>query len=143
MTVNRTNVQTNSPPCIPNSQPETCNTKRRRGAPVGNKNAVSHGRYSRQNLEANLAVLKDNTDLGLADREIFLAAWQIAEVARREPSNERLQELTVKRFLKLVMRKFGITDSKDEEALGRALDQVERDMLLPPDRLASLLKQLV
>ncbi len=116
---------------------------RRPGAPKGNKNAARHGLYSRQNLEANLAFLKENTDLGRADREIFLAAWQAAEVKRRDPSNEPLHELTLKRFYKLVMRKYGIADKHDEEALSHALDQVERDIVLPPEQMAALMKQLV
>ena len=55
--------------------------RRRRGAPVGNKNAARHGLYSVQNRAVNMEVLKDNTDLGRADREIFLTAWQVSEVA--------------------------------------------------------------
>jgi hypothetical protein len=54
-------------------------------------------------------------------KHFYTPPKQIDEVARWEPSNQRLQALTVKRFFKLVRRKFGITDSKDEEGLGRAL----------------------
>jgi hypothetical protein len=117
--------------------------RRRRGAPKGNKNAARHGFYSRKNFEANMAFLKENTDFGRADREIFLAIRKIAEVELRDPSNESLQLKVLNCFLKLVMRKYGITDKRDEEALGNALDQVERDIVLPPDQMAALVKQLV
>ena len=90
-----------------------------------------------------MAFLKENTDLGRADREIFLAARKITEVELRDPSNEPLQLKVLNCFLKLVMRKYGITDKHDEEALGDALDQVERDIVLPPEQMANLAKQLV
>ena len=90
-----------------------------------------------------MAFLKRNTDLSLADREIFLAVWQISEVSRLDPSNETSQMMAVKHFFKLVMRKFGITDRNDEEALSRALDQVERDIIFPEDQLTGLVKQLI
>ncbi len=125
----------------PNPQPETRNTKR--GAPAGNKNAARHGFYSRQNFGANLAFLKENTDLGCADREIFLAARKMTEIQLRDPSNEPLQAKAMKQFFKLVMRKYGITDKHDEEALGVALEQVERDIVSPPEQMIAMMKQLV
>jgi hypothetical protein len=127
----------------PNPQPETRNAqRRRRGAPAGNKNAARHGFYSRQNLVANLAFLKEHTDLGRADREIFLAARKVTEVQLRDPSNEPLQVKALNQFFKLVMRKYGITDKRDEEALGNALEQVERDIVLPPEQMIALMKHL-
>ena len=90
-----------------------------------------------------MAFLKRNTDLSPADREIFIAVWQISEVSRLDPSNKTSQMMAVKRFFKLVMRKFGITDRNDEEALSRALDQVERDIIFPEDQLTGLVKQLI
>ncbi len=116
---------------------------RRPGAPKGNKNAAKHGFYSRQNLAANMAFLKGNTDLGRADQEIFLAAREVTQVKLRDPSNEPLHLKAAMRFFKLVMRKYGITDKNDDEALGQALDQVERDIVLPPEQMAALMKQLV
>ena len=116
---------------------------RKRGAPKGNKNAARHGFYSRQSLEANLAFLKEHTDLGRADREIFLAARTVNEVKLRDPSNELLYSKALNCFLKLVMRKYGIANKHDDEALSFALAQVERDILFPPDQMAALLKQLV
>lgn len=50
-----------------------------------------------------------------AGLEILLSAWQVSEVARRDPSNERLQAMAVNRFFKLVRRKFGITNKTDDE----------------------------
>ena len=49
----------------------------------------------------------------------------------------------MKQFFKLVMRKYGITDKHDEEALSNALEQVERDIVLPPEQMIALMKQLV
>ena len=89
-----------------------------------------------------MAFLKENTDLGRADREIFLSARKVTEVKLYDPSNEPLHLKALSRFFKLVMRKYGITDKHDDEALGNALDQVERDIILPPDQMANLVKQL-
>jgi uncharacterized protein YjcR len=127
----------------PDAGPATRDAKRGRGAPAGNKNAKRQGFYSRQNLEANLAFLKENTDLSRADREIFLAARKATEVGLRDPSNEPLQAKAMNQFFKLVMRKYGITDKHDEEALSNALEQVERDICLPPEQMVALMKQLV
>ncbi len=127
----------------PNTKPETRNAeRRRRGAPVGTNNAVRHGFYPRQNLEVNLAFLKENTDLGRADIEIFLAARKVTEVQLRDLSNQPLQAKAMKPFFKLVMRKYGITDKHDEEALAKALEQVERDIVLPPEQMIALMKHL-
>ena len=90
-----------------------------------------------------MAFLKEHTDLGRADREIFLAARTVTEVGLLDPSNEPLQAKAMNCFLKLVMRKYGITDKHDDESLSFALAQVERDILFPPDQLAALMKQLV
>jgi hypothetical protein len=125
---------------VPSTSPTP---KRLPGAPKGNKNATKHGFYSRQNLAANMAFLKENTDLGRADREIFLAAREVTRVKLSDPSDEPLQLKAMNHFFKLVMRKYGITDKHDEEALGNALDQVERDIVLPPAQMAALMKQLL
>jgi hypothetical protein len=90
-----------------------------------------------------MAWLKENTELGRADREIFLAVWQIAEAVHRDPSNEALRALAVARFFKLVMRKFGLKDYRDTGALDFALSQVERDIRFPPERFAEIVRHLV
>jgi hypothetical protein len=144
MTENRTSVQTNGKTGIPDSGLKTHDSPpRRRGGQKGNCNAVRHGLYSRKNFEANMVWLKDNTDLGRADREIFLAVWQIAEAVHRDPSNESLRASAVARFYKLVMRKFGIKDYSDTGAVDFALSQVERDIRFPPERFAEIVRHLV
>jgi hypothetical protein len=67
----------------------------------------------------------------------------VTEVERHDPSNEQLRLKALNGFFKLVMRKYGITDKRDDEALGFALAQVERDIVFPPEQMAALVKQLV
>jgi hypothetical protein len=71
------------------------------------------------------------------------AARKVTEVNLRDPSNEPLHLKMLNRFFKLVMRKYGITDKHDEEALCNALAQVERDIVFPPEQMAALMKQLM
>jgi hypothetical protein len=135
-----TSVQTN-PESKP--QPEAPNAKRPRGAPKGNRNATRHGLYSRKSHAANLAYLKENTDLGRADAEIFLAVQESRKIALSHPSDERLRGIAEKRFFKLVMRRFGIKSQRDWNAMDFALSQVERDIDFPPERLAEIVRHLV
>ncbi|XUW99568.1 MAG: hypothetical protein TUN42_06655 [Dehalogenimonas sp.] len=134
MTENRTSVQT-----LEQSNPP----KRRRGAPKGNTNARSHGLYSRKSFEANMVYLKENTDLGRADCEIFLAMWQVKEIALRFPTDQAMYDRAFKRFFKLVKRRFGVASDREVDKLEFALDQVERDIVLPPERLAEITRHLV
>jgi len=71
------------------------------------------------------------------------AAWQAGEIRRRNPSNKRLPTIAVKRFYRLVMQKYGITDENDDKALLRALTRTEADLLLAPDIKKRVFAQLV
>ena len=117
--------------------------KRGRGAPEGNRNACRHGLYSRKSHEANLAYLKDNTDLGRADAEIFLAVQEARKLALSHPSDERLRAMAERRFFKLVMRRYGIKSQRDCNTMDFALSQVERDIDFTPERLAEIVQHLV
>ncbi|PPD58560.1 hypothetical protein JP09_001350 [Dehalogenimonas etheniformans] len=90
-----------------------------------------------------MAYLKENTDLGRADREIFLAIWQAKEIACRFPDDEAMYGNAVRRFMKLVKRRFGVASDRDVDRLDFALDLVERDIVLPPERLAEITRHLV
>ena len=122
---------------------EASRPARRRGAPAGNRNACKHGFYSKNNTEANLNVLRENTDLGRADRVVFLAAWQVNAVKLRDPGNARLHRQAVGRFFDAVSQRCGITDPTDIDALNRAMDKVAAELVLPKDVMESLSKQLV
>ncbi len=125
------------------ARPVTPAPPRRRGAPKGNRNACKHGFYSKKNAEANRRILKENTDLGRADREVFLAAWQINAVKLRDPSNQRLHRLAVGRFFDAVQWRYGITDPTDIEAMSKAFDLADAELALPEEVKEALLKQLV
>ena len=90
-----------------------------------------------------MAFLKENTDLGRADCEIFLAMWQAKEIACRFPTDQEMYDKSFERFLKLVKRRFGVTNDRDVTRLDFALDLVERDIVLPPERLAEITRHLV
>jgi hypothetical protein len=109
---------------------------------VGNRNACKHGFYSKNNAEANLKVLRENTDLGRADRSVFLAAWQVNIVKLREPDNARLHKLAVGRFFAAVAQRYGITDPTDIDALNKAMDMAAVELALPKDVMESLSEQL-
>ena len=141
---NRTSVPPNdSQTAARDPGPKTPGPARRRGAPAGNRNACKHGLYSKNNTVANLNVLRENTDLGRADRVVFLAAWEVNAVKLRDPGNKRLHRLAVGRFFDAVGKRYGITDPTDIDALNTAMDKVAAELALPKDVMDSLSKQLV
>ena len=64
-----------------------------------------------------MSFLKEDTDLGRAGCKILLAALQAREIASRNPPNARLHAMAVKRFFKLIKRKFGIIDNRDKQVI--------------------------
>jgi len=104
---------------------------RRRGAPLGNRNALKHGYYSRAFLDK-----KDRLDLARAssfqcvDEEIALLRFKIKAVVKKDPDNFRLITEALLSLNRL-LRTRGKMELNFNEALTRAYENVFRDFALP------------
>ncbi|MEL7562846.1 hypothetical protein [Dehalogenimonas sp. 4OHTPN] len=127
---------------VPASQSVASSPPRRRGAQPGNRNAVSHGYYSRQRAEAFRRVIEDSGYSGY-DLDIVLALWQIALLGGGPPGPAGLKDGSFNHLCALVRRKYGLPRRGFDDDLAAYFIRLCFDLALTPSlrsRLAAAMR---
>lgn len=84
---------------------------------MGNRNAHTHGLYSKRNAEAYRRVISGSAGLDGLDLDIALALWQSERVFAAVPDRELLHDSALRKLFGLVRRKYGFTRRDDDELM--------------------------
>ncbi|PVV84020.1 hypothetical protein [Dehalogenimonas alkenigignens] len=122
--------------------PPTAASPRRRGAQPGNRNAVSHGYYSKKRAEAFRRVFSDSGYAGY-DLDIVLALWQTALLGGGLPGPAGLRDGSFNHLCALVRRKYGLPRRGHDDELAAYFLRLCFDLAFTPSlrsRLAAALR---
>ena len=107
------------------------NTKRPRGAPRGNRNALKHGYYSRAFKKAERPDFYDAAGIEGLDEEIALFRRELKKaVSGGDDRNLKLLEKAALSLGKLIRTRYEIKDTRHHQ-LNDAISNVVRDVLKP------------
>ena len=134
MNINHLCTHSNSQNESPDSQQPS---PRRRGAPCGNKNACTHGFYSRHFVENARKELQQADKLSGLDRELYLAFWRVQLVLKNDPDNIAVQKKASAELIELVRLKYNI-GVNDIEGITNALQKVSYDIAISPELIQRL-----
>ena len=115
---------------VPEPQPGNLDTKRKPGAPKGNRNACVHSYYSKQADAACRRVIKSDGYDGL-DLEIVLAMWQKMRLNGLAPGRQLLHDTALRRLFALMRKKYRVRVG-DEESLITSFISLSFDLVLRP-----------
>ena len=104
--------------------------KRPRGGQPGNKNARTHGFYSRVLDEAEQRDLLDAAEIEGIDDEIALLRVKIAALIEHDPNNLELLVVAANTLARMVKTRYGL-NHKDGKGIKDAIAGVLRDIALP------------
>lgn len=119
-----------TPVSLPEPNPqagEAGQPPRRRGAPRGNKNARTHGAYSRQLTRKIHDLVARCPNLPESNREVYVAFIRAQFVMTRAPHNEAVVNQTMNALVKTVCNRWFL-DPYDQDALKDALQRVASDL---------------
>ena len=107
--------------------------RRRRGAQPGNKNARTHGFYSKHFVEnARKDLRAAANELSGLDRELYLTVWRTQLVFKNDPDNIAVQEKATAELINLVRLKYDV-GVKDVDGITNALQKMAYDISLPQE----------
>ncbi|MEN8614742.1 hypothetical protein ABFB09_05610 [Dehalogenimonas sp. THU2] len=110
---------------------------KRRGAPAGNRNACTHGYYSKGFIENARRRIQEVTGFTGIDGELFLSIYRMQLVIKHDPDNVRVQQRAMASFMDMVRRKYDV-GHRDVNDLAAAMNKVRHDFALPPETLERL-----
>ncbi|OGO22004.1 MAG: hypothetical protein A2Z28_03755 [Chloroflexi bacterium RBG_16_51_9] len=104
--------------------------KKKRGAPLGNQNARTHGFYSTKLDESQQLELEQATGVEGIDAEIALLRVKIKSLIERDPDNTRLILQAVNTLAKMLRTKYNI-GKEDKQGWMEAIGNVLKDIAFP------------
>jgi uncharacterized protein YjcR len=103
------------------------NNKNKRGAPLGNQNARTHGFYSQRLSRRQQRILEAASSLNGLDHEIAIVRMKIDDILVNSPENTAILMLAMSVLVKLLKAK-QVLAKKDSEGLKQALASVVNDL---------------
>ena len=104
--------------------------KRKRGAPMGNRNALKHGFYARVLDEAEKLDLEAASDVNGIDDEIALLRVKIKSLLEKDPENIRLIMKATNTLAGMVKTRYNIS-REQRQGLREAISNVLKDIAIP------------
>jgi hypothetical protein len=109
---------------------KTGEISKKRGAPLGNQYARTHGFYSPVMTEEERLNFIQATEVQRLDSEIALLRVKIQSLVARDPDNLKLITQVTNALCRLIMTKYNISKN-DKKGLMEAIENVFRDVALP------------
>ena len=109
---------------------KTGEISKKRGAPLGNQYARTHGFYSPVMTEEERLNFIQATEVQGLDSEIALLRVKIQSLVARDPDDLKLITQVTNALCRLIMTKYNI-GKNDKQGLKEAIENVFRDVALP------------
>ena len=107
------------------------NAEKRRGAPLGNQNARTHGFYSKVLTQEESESLESAGEVDGLDAEIALLRVKIRSIVIHDPENVEVFAKALTTLTRLLVARDGIVGRRDRGGLKQAVIDALKDIALP------------